>query len=188
MNDAAATTEGQLPVPNSNIFLFFGIALTILGVIAIGSQFLFTIGTVMFFGALMLVAGVAELIHTVVSKQRKKLVFNILSSLAYIVTGCLTLNNPLIGALGLTLVMGAFFLVAGAVRIGFAFAHKEEPQWAWFLMGGIINLILGLMIITGWPATGLWMIGLFVGIEMIFHGTAWIMLAFVMKGAKKQPA
>ncbi len=182
MTDAPAITEGQLPSPNT--FLFFGIALMILGMTAVGSQFLFTIGTVIFFGALLLVAGVAELVHIIVSKQRKKMVFNVLSSLAYIITGILTLNNPLLGALSITFLMSAFFIIAGGVRIAYALVHIREAHWVWFLLGGVINFALGLMIMAGWPATGLWLIGLFVGIEMIFHGTAWIMLALALKGKK----
>lgn len=182
MTNAPASTEGQMP--SANTFLFFGIALMILGMTAVGSQFLFTIGTVIFFGALMLVAGVAELIHMLVSKQKKKMIFNVLSSLAYIVTGVLVLNNPLLGALSLTFVMSVFFIVAGAVRIAYALVHIKEAHWVWFLLGGVINFALGLMIMAGWPATGLWMIGLFVGIEMIFHGTGWIMLALAIKGKK----
>lgn len=183
MNNVTDNAAAQIPRKYSNSFLFFGIALLILGIVAVGSQFLFTMGTVIFFGALLLMAGVSELIHTIVSKQEKKM-FNVLSSIAYIVTGCLTLGNPLLGALSLTLIMAAFFVISGMVRIAYGVAHRHEGHWGWFILGGIINLILGLMIAVGWPATGLWMIGLFVGIEMIFHGTSWIMLALVLKTNK----
>lgn len=182
--DSGTTGSGQTNQLNANSFLFFGIALLILGALAIGSQFLFTIGTVIFFGALMLVAGIAELVHIIASKKRNKMIFNILSALAYIVTGCLTLWNPLVGALSLTLIMGVFFLFAGGVRVAYGLAHRDEDRWVWFVLGGVINFILGMMIMMGWPATGLWMIGLFVGIEMIFHGTSWIMLAMMLKSKK----
>lgn len=187
MTNTPENTEAQIPAKGmmSNTMLFLGIALLILGFIAVGAQFLFTIGTVMFFGALMLVAGVAELIHVFTSKQEKK-VFSIISSVIYIVTGVLTLNNPLVGALGLTLVMSVFFILAGGARVAYAIFHRQQPQWIWFLLGGVINWMLGLMILAGWPVTGLWIIGLFVGIEMIFHGFSWIMLSFVLRSADKK--
>lgn len=185
MNNSTGGAEAPVTSPlNANSFLFFGIALLILGVIAIGSQFLFTIGTVIFFGALMLMAGVAELVHIIASKKRNKMIFNILSSLAYIVTGCLTLWNPLVGALSITFIMSVFFILAGAVRVTYGLFHTNEARWGWFVLGGIINFALGLMVMAGWPATGLWMIGLFVGVEMIFYGTSWIMLAMVLKSSK----
>lgn len=177
----AGTAPGQL---NANSFLFFGIALLILGFLAVGSQFLATMGVVIFFGALMLVAGVSELVHIIASKKRNKMIFNILSALAYIVTGCLTLWNPLVGALSLTMIMGVFFLFAGGIRVAYGLSHRDEERWGWFVAGGIINIILGMMIVMGWPATGLWMIGLFVGIEMIFHGVSWIMIAMTLKSEK----
>jgi len=185
MTNSNGSAEGKATIRQySNSFLFFGIALLLLGIVAIGSQFLFTIGTVIFFGALLLVAGVSELVHIIASKQKQKMVFNVLSAIAYIVTGCLTMWNPLLGALSLTLIMAAFFVIAGMVRVGYGVAHRHEGHWVWFVLGGIINLALGLMIAMGWPATGLWMIGLFVGIEMIFHGTAWVMLAMFLKSNK----
>jgi uncharacterized membrane protein HdeD (DUF308 family) len=83
------------------------------------------------------------------------------------------------GALSLTLVLIAFFLIEGAVSIMFALDHKRElsGQWGWMLMSGIIDLVLAMMIFAGLPSTAAWAVGLLVGINMIFGGTALIAMA-----------
>jgi uncharacterized membrane protein HdeD (DUF308 family) len=83
------------------------------------------------------------------------------------------------GALSLTLLLIAFFIVEGAVSIMFALDHKRElsGQWGWMLLSGIIDLALAMMILAGLPSTAAWALGLLVGINMIFGGAAMIAMA-----------
>jgi len=86
------------------------------------------------------------------------------------------LTRPVMSAEGLTLVMGMFFLIAGLFQlIAALWAHL--PGWGWQALSGVVTSILGVLVLAGWPASGLWVIGLFVGIELIFYGWAWIALA-----------
>ncbi|MGC2117290.1 MAG: DUF308 domain-containing protein, partial [Pseudolabrys sp.] len=96
-----------------------------------------------------------------------------------IIVGAMLLASPVTGALSLTLVLIAFFLIEGAVSIMFALDHRRElsGQWGWMLMSGIIDLILAAMIFAGLPSTAAWAVGLLVGINMIFGGTALIAMA-----------
>ncbi len=89
------------------------------------------------------------------------------------------LGSPLVGAFSLTLVLIAFFLIEGVVSIMFALDHKRElsGQWGWMLMSGLIDLVLAVMIFAGLPSTAAWAVGLLVGINMIFGGTALIAMA-----------
>jgi uncharacterized membrane protein HdeD (DUF308 family) len=103
-----------------------------------------------------------------------------------IVVGAVLLASPLTGAFSLTLVLVAFFLVEGAVSIMFALDHKRElsGQWGWMLASGIIDLALAIMIFAGLPSTAAWAVGLLVGINMIFGGSALIAMALhARKGA-----
>lgn len=165
----------------SGIFLFFGIALAVLGAIGIAFAILFTIGSVVFFGALMVAAGIAELIHAFKVRRPEYTVVNVVSGLLYAITGALMLTNPMAGALSLTLVVSTFLVAAGVVRCAYAFMHRRQPYWGWFLLGGIIDVALGAIILTYWPSTGLWVIGLFVGIEMLVHGVAWMGLSAIFR-------
>jgi uncharacterized membrane protein HdeD (DUF308 family) len=103
-----------------------------------------------------------------------------------IVVGAVLLASPLTGAFSLTLVLVAFFLVEGAVSIMFALDHKRElsGQWGWMLVSGIIDLGLAIMIFAGLPSTAAWAVGLLVGINMIFGGSALIAMALHARTAK----
>jgi uncharacterized membrane protein HdeD (DUF308 family) len=105
--------------------------------------------------------------------------WSLLSAALGIIVGAMLLASPVTGALSLTLVLIAFFLIEGAVSIMFALDHRRElsGQWGWMLMSGIIDLILAVMIFAGLPSTAAWAVGLLVGINMIFGGTALIAMA-----------
>jgi uncharacterized membrane protein HdeD (DUF308 family) len=109
-----------------------------------------------------------------------------LSAVLGIVVGAVLLASPLTGAFSLTLVLVAFFLVEGAVSIMFALDHKRElsGQWGWMLVSGIIDLGLAIMIFAGLPSTAAWAVGLLVGINMIFGGSALIAMALHARTAK----
>jgi len=172
----------------SGISLFFGLALVVLGLVAVATSVLFTIGTVLIFGGILVAAGGVEWIHAFRDRRREPVWLDVLSGLVYLLAGGLMLTNPVSGALSLTLVMGIFFLIAGVLRGAYAIAHRKERHWGWFLLSGIIDLGLGTLILTGWPVTGLWVIGLFVGIEMLVHGSGWIALSVMMRRIEKAVA
>jgi uncharacterized membrane protein HdeD (DUF308 family) len=86
------------------------------------------------------------------------------------------LTRPVISAEALTLLMSMFFLIAGLYQL-IASLWARLPGWGWQALSGVVTAILGVLVAAGWPASGLWMIGLFVGIDLVFFGWAWIMLA-----------
>ena len=86
---------------------------------------------------------------------------------------------PLSGVLSLTLVLIVFFVIEGVASIMFALEHKRElsGRWGWMLASGIVDLILAAIILAGLPGTAAWAIGLLVGINMVFGGSALIAMA-----------
>ena len=88
----------------------------------------------------------------------------------------MTLRQPVLAAEGLTLVLAAAYLAGGMFRIVFALVERF-PSWGWVLLNGIITLLLGIAIWGQWPASGLWVLGLFVGIDLIVNGATWLALA-----------
>ena len=99
-----------------------------------------------------------------------------LGAVLFGVIGILILWRPLVTAEILTLLMGAFFLVAGLFQLITPFVISL-PDWGWHTLNGLITLLLGILVLAQWPVSGLWVIGLFVGIELVFYGIAWIALA-----------
>jgi len=161
------------------LFLIEGIALLVLGAIAVIVPPLATLAFTIFFGWLILISGVIGLVTTFWMKGAPGFWWSLLSAILGIVVGVMLLASPVVGALSLTFVLIGFFLVEGAVSIMFALDHKRElsGQWGWMLFSGIIDLILAFMILSGLPSTAAWAIGLLVGINMIFGGAALIAMA-----------
>jgi uncharacterized membrane protein HdeD (DUF308 family) len=158
-------------------YLALGIVLIVLGTIAIGSTFVMTIASVFFFGWLLLIAGVMEVIHAFWHKRWAGFFLDLLTGALYVVAGWMMVTNPKESALLLTLIIAMFLVFEGVFRIVAALTARY-PHWGWVMLNGAISLLLGIMIWRQWPYSGLWVIGLFVGIEMLFNGWSLVMLSF----------
>jgi len=161
-------------------FLALGIALIVLGTIALGSALVMTIASVFFFGWLMIIAGVMEAVHAFWRKRWAGFFLDLLTGILYVVVGWMMVTNPKESALLLTLIIAMFLLFEGVFRIVVALSARY-PHWGWVLLNGVISLVLGLMIWRQWPYSGLWVIGLFVGIEMLFNGWSLVMLSLASR-------
>ncbi len=167
---------------HSGWFLALGIILIILGIIALAYVVLATIVSVLVFGILLLIGGVIELIHAFRTHRWGGFFLHLLTGLLGIVVGWMFVRHPVAGALTLTLLLGAFFLVEGIFRLAGAF-FLRFPRWGWAVFGGMITGVLGILLLLQWPVSALWFIGLAIGIDMIFRGWAWVMLALIARRA-----
>jgi uncharacterized membrane protein HdeD (DUF308 family) len=156
------------------LFLVEGVVLVVLGATAIVLPVLATIAATIILGWLFLVSGVMGLVSTFWMRQAPGFWWALISAVLGIVVGLLLLASPLRGAVSITLVLIAFFIIEGVASIMFALDHKRElsGRWGWMLASGIIDLILGAMIFAGLPSTAAWALGLLVGINMVFGGAA----------------
>jgi uncharacterized membrane protein HdeD (DUF308 family) len=161
------------------LFLVEGVVLLVLGATAVVLPPIATLAVTILFGWLFLVSGIVGLVTSFWMRHAPGFWWSVLSAVLGIVVGGMLLGSPLTGAFSLTLVLIAFFLIEGAVSIMFALDHKRElsGQWGWMLMSGIVDLALAIMIFAGLPSTAAWAVGLLVGINMIFGGTALIAMA-----------
>ena len=168
------------------LFLVEGVVLLVLGATAVVLPPIATLAVTILLGWLFLVSGILGLVTTFWMRHAPGFWWSLLSAVLGIVVGAVLLASPLTGAFSLTLVLVAFFLVEGAVSIMFALDHKRElsGQWGWMLVSGIIDLGLAIMIFAGLPSTAAWAVGLLVGINMIFGGSALIAMALHARTAK----
>ena len=164
------------------VFLLLGIALVVCGTIAIGTSFIASIVTVVMFGLLLVTAGVAQLIGTFWAGKWSGFLASMLVGLLYIVIGAMIIDAPVNATVELTLLLAAMLIFVGIFRIVAALTIRFH-QWGWLLLNGVISLLLGIMIYRQWPSSGLWVIGTFVGIELIFNGWTWIMLGIGLRAA-----
>ena len=161
-------------------FLALGAAMVVLGIVAISSALIATVTAVTIFGVLLLVAGVGQLVMAFWAGRHSGSVMDILIGVLYIVVGFLLADAPVENAILLTFLLAVFFFVGGIVRVVAALMHRY-PNWGWNLLAGAAAVLLGVFIIKGWPVTGLYVIGLFLGIELLFNGWAWIMLSLGLR-------
>jgi len=145
-----------------------------------------TIVSVFVLAWLLIFAGVLEAAYAIRNRDRGHLTLYLLEALLAIVIGALLLQSPARGAIVLTLLLATYFLIAGIFRIVGALTLRL-PHWGWTLVSGIISLALGIIVWRGWPVTGLWVLGLFIGINLLFAGWARVMLALMLKSHRWEP-
>jgi uncharacterized membrane protein HdeD (DUF308 family) len=165
------------------LFLTEGIILVILGLIAIVLPPLATITVTILIGWLFLISGIVGLVTTFMMRQAPGFWWSLLSGILGVAAGIVLLLWPISGALSLTLLLSAFFIVEGVASIMYAVDHRNQltGRWGWMLVSGIVDLILAAIIIGGLPGTAAWALGLLVGINMLFGGTALIGMAFAAR-------
>lgn len=158
-------------------YVALGAVLILLGAFAIGWASAATVATVYLFGWAVLAAGALQAIHGVSRKKWSGFFIDLVVGILYFVTGFMIVANPGASALALTLFIGALLFVSGIFRAVVAVAMRY-PQWGWGLLHGIVALILGVSIWQQWPYSGMWVIGLVVGIDMVVDGVFLVMLGF----------
>ncbi len=167
-------------------FLLVGIVLVIGGTAAIAYPWFTSIGVVIFLGAVLIISGLATIISAFWAGKWSAFMVQILIGLLYVVTGFIITDAPLTSLALLTLMLAGFFVIAGGFRIVTALVEKY-PQWGWYLLNGVVTLMLGLIIFRSFkhlpeePSGVFWIIGLLVGLELLFNGWTWIMLSLAIK-------
>lgn len=167
-------------------FLGFGALLILLGLIIISSSYYATVFSVVLLGVLLLITGVVQIVQAFIAKYWSGLFFSLLIGVLYLVTGFLCVTKPTQMAVALTLWIAAFCLVAGIFRMLTA-ALMRFNHWGWVFFNGLVTFILGLMIYSDWPVSGLWVIGLFLGIDIILTGWTWVILSLTSRPIDNRP-
>jgi uncharacterized membrane protein HdeD (DUF308 family) len=134
----------------------------------------------LFFGWLLALAAAIEIVQAVMVAHWAGFFEHLLAAILFGVVGAIMVMRPLITAEVLTLFMATFFLIGGLFQL-IGSAWVGLPGWGWHAADGIITIVLGALVLAQWPASGLWVIGLFLGIDLIFYGFAWIALALGLR-------
>ncbi|HVN76296.1 MAG TPA: DUF308 domain-containing protein [Thermoanaerobaculaceae bacterium] len=170
--------------PKWGWFLALGISLLLLGAVALIVPWLTTLTSVLVFGWLLLFGGVLEVVAVFWTKGWRDILLHLFGGILSTVVGALIVVHPDAGALGLTLLLATLFLAGGLFRIGAAVVLRL-PNWGWAVVGGIVTTLLGVIIWRTSPFSALWVIGMFVAIELMFRGWAWVMFAVAAREISK---
>lgn len=171
-------------------FVALGTLVVVLGLAAIGSSVAATLTTVLLFGVLLVVAGVVQAVNAFLARSWGGVFVHALGGVLHVLVGGFMVEHPMRAAAVLTLVLAAAFLVGGAARLLFAATHSF-PGRGWVVFNGLVTLLLGVSVWQGWPAASLWVIGLFVGIELVFSGWSLVVLGLTARavgaGGRRAP-
>jgi uncharacterized membrane protein HdeD (DUF308 family) len=187
---AASSSEAVFGEVSKNWgwLLCLGILFVILGTIGLGRLFALSLAGAFSFGILMIIGGAAQFIEAVKCKGWKSLAYHVLIAVLYVVGGLFLIWNPLAAKLLLTWILGAVLICVGIIRVVMALQMRATGSWIAPLLGGIISIILGGLILAKLPLSGLFVIGLFIAIELITNGWSYIFIALAARKANKAPA
>lgn len=161
--------------------LVSGLALVILGIMAMSAAVFTTLISVIFLGGVLFASGMIMMINTFQYWLHKPgFMSHFLVALLYVIAGLTLMFTPIPAAFSLTVIMAIFFIIIGFFRIIFSAAY-QLPSWGWSFLSGLITLLLGIMILTQLPSSGFYIIGLFIGIDLFIWGWAFVMLSLIAK-------
>lgn len=160
----------------------WGIILIILGIMAISAAAFTTFLSIFLLSTLLIIGGLIVLIDTFKHwwGHWGAFLFHLLLAILYLAAGIFLYKHPWSAIVSITLILGIIYTTLGIFRIIGSFS-LQLPRWGWILLNGFISLILGLLIIGNWPASSLYIIGLFIGIDLFFWGWTYLMIAIAMK-------
>lgn len=168
-------------------FLLFGILLVVAGTAAIivpAATVGTTFAAALFIGILLMASGVATLVQSFWIGQWGGFFLHLLAGILYIAAGFVVTENPLISAVAMTVFIAASWIVLGVFRSISALVIRF-PQWGWSLLNGVVTLIAGIVIFRRLPLDAFWVIGLLVGLEMLFNGLSWMMLGVALRRIRR---
>jgi uncharacterized membrane protein HdeD (DUF308 family) len=162
-------------------FVGLGVLMVVLGMFAIAAPVIATVAVGLMVGWILMIGGIAQIIQAFGPGRWRGFFLHLLGGVLYLVVGALIVFDPLGGAVALTILLAAFLIVQGVFQIIFAWQLRPLSNWGWAMANGILSLVLGVLIWMEWPSSALWVLGLLVGIHLVFSGWALIMIGLSVR-------
>jgi uncharacterized membrane protein HdeD (DUF308 family) len=179
-------TDADTLRKHSTWFIVYGVVLVLLGLFAIAAPGIATLTVTLMVGWLLLIGGGFGL-FAVISGGRSAPGFwwNLFTAIVYILAGLAVLTRPVAGVLTLTIILAAYLLAGGVMRLFLAVGYREKipGAWVWVLISGVVDIVLSLIIMMGLPGTAVWVLGLLVGINLLMMGVSIVMVAMSVRRA-----
>jgi membrane protein HdeD len=175
---------GAKVVPSANYLMLMGIAMLVFGCIAIASPALAGTSVVIVIGVLLVISGLTEVIHGIREASLSSKLLSLVLGVITLMAGLAVLAHPLLGLTVLTLILAIYFVVEGVWKIFASFSFRPAPGWLAVLGSGVIALVLGFLIWRQWPLSGLWAVGVLVGVDLVATGLALLLLASTIRRIK----
>jgi uncharacterized membrane protein HdeD (DUF308 family) len=171
------------------LFLVQGLIMIVLGVLAIGEPMVASIAVALFAGWLFLFSGIIGLAGMFTAHRVPGFWWALISALLSIGVGIYLIWRPLAGVLTLTLAVAIYFAAQGITQIIAAIEQRSVLRsWGWLAFVGVVNILLAGIIISGWPGTAEWTLGLLFGINLLMWGVSLVMTALACRAVPAAPA
>jgi uncharacterized membrane protein HdeD (DUF308 family) len=167
-------------------FVALGVVLILAGLFALGDVVAFTLISVIFIGAMLLVGGIFQIIHAFMTKGWSDFFLNLLMGAIYVVGGFLIMDEPVQGSVLITLFLLAALLVGGIMRIVVAVRHREMAGWWLLVLSGLISVVLAVVLYMSLPWSGLWVLGTVIAIELLVQGFSWLQFGLSLRKLARQ--
>lgn len=162
-------------------FVLLGVVFMMLGLLALGNLLAATVASVYMVGIVMMIGGVGQVVHAFRVTSWGGFFFWFIGGVLYAVAGFIAFYDPLLAASAIALLLAAFLLASGAVRIALAFKFRPASGWGWVLASGIVTTLTGVVIAAGWPVNTLWLLGLVLALDLTFQGVFAIVFGLALK-------
>jgi uncharacterized membrane protein HdeD (DUF308 family) len=159
------------------ILLWLGIALIALGLAAVVAPVVAGSALVIVIGFILLIAGTVPIVRELKAEASKERTIGLILGIITALAGIAVIGHPLFGLKFLTVLLVGYFVVEGVWKIVVSFRYKPATGWKWLLASGVLSLVLGLLIWNQWPVSGMWAVGVLVGVNLLGTGLALVTLA-----------
>lgn len=159
-----------------SFFLLLGIFVILLGIICMSSPLITGIAITVMVGALLLVSGVFQVFHGFRVLGRGAKIWAMLLGVLTVIVSILVLIKPVAALAGLTLLLACYFVVDGIITAITAFQTRPMQGWVWLLFSAMVTFFLGAIIWMQWPVSGVWAIGLLIGVRIFLIGMTMIFM------------
>ncbi|KTC80264.1 HdeD family acid-resistance protein [Legionella cherrii] len=166
----------------------FGVLLLILGFIGLGMEIALTIVSMYFFAVLLMVSGLSHIADAFKYRKWDGAIWKVCIGILYLIGAGIILYDPLLASTIITALLAWTLIVIGVTRITMSISLRHTTGWGWIFLAGVCSLILGILILLHWPMSGLWVIGLFIAIDMIVSGWTYILIAIALRTSKRLPS
>ncbi|MEN9902453.1 MAG: hypothetical protein RL651_1117 [Pseudomonadota bacterium] len=163
--------------------IWMGLLMIVLGTIGIMAETLFSIASISLVGGFALAAGIMQALHALQAKGWKSVSIQMVFALIYIAIGVIVWVSPAAALEGVTLYLATLFFATGVLRLMTAFQHTAFSGWFMPLVSAALSILLGGLILAGWPDNSTWVPGMLIAIELLLQGWSIFFLGIAAKKA-----
>jgi uncharacterized membrane protein HdeD (DUF308 family) len=167
----------SLPAPPLWVCVLLGTVMILAGLLVLGDVVFFTVISTIFIGGMSIATGAFEIVHAFWTKGWGGFVWQILLGILYVAFGIVLVSQPVVSALVVTYILGLVLIISGIVRVLLSLSHWQRAGWI-LLASGVFGVLAGAIILTRFPASGLWVLGLLLGVDLLSHGMGWLTFAW----------